>query len=336
MKMLKMSLCLLVLLFALVGFPDHVSACACCTEPGEYRLSYSKPTEYELDVLHLLRFGVTAHLFTTDADLDEDGKGLKDPSETYSISGGISDNILRLAFRDGLKTGTLNLTLPPKMVSYRADIYPTAGSIDPKLLKEWRFEGPVKGTGLFRSGIDGTTKYFLVFQGRGNNCDSETDFSHWRLEIRGKRARYAFYGELQKETVVSTHAKGTFEVKMNPQAAEDSVEDASIGRMALDKVIHGDLEATSKGQMLAAMSADVQGSGAYVALERVIGALNGRKGTFALQHTGTMTRGAPQLTIRVVPDSGTGELIGLEGTMTIDIVDGKHFYDFEYTISKSN
>ena len=127
------------------------------------------------------------------------------------------------------------------------------------------------------------------------------------------------------------HASGSFEVKMSPQAQEDGVGDPSIGRMALDKQFHGGLEATSRGQMLAAMT-DVEGSAGYVAIERVIGKLDARSGTFALQHSGTMTRGIPQLTITVVPDSGTGELVGLAGRMTLDIADGKHSYDFEYTL----
>ncbi len=100
----------------------------------------------------------------------------------------------------------------------------------------------------------------------------------------------------------------------------------------MDKQFHGDLEATSKGQMLATTT-DVKGSAGYVALERVSGTLQGRSGTFALQHNGTMTRGEPQLTITVVPDSGTGQLVGLAGTMTIAIAaDGKHSYGFEYTL----
>jgi hypothetical protein len=105
--------------------------------------------------------------------------------------------------------------------------------------------------------------------------------------------------------------------------------------MSIDKQFHGDLEATSKGQMLA-ISSDVKGSAGYVAMERVTGMLQGRTGTFALQHSGTMTRGVPQLIITVVPDSGTGELVGLSGKMTIDIVDGKHSYDFEYTLEPSH
>ncbi|MEO8999244.1 MAG: DUF3224 domain-containing protein [Rhodanobacter sp.] len=130
---------------------------------------------------------------------------------------------------------------------------------------------------------------------------------------------------------MTMHARGRFEVKMSPQPAQDGIGDLGIGRMALDKQFQGDLEATSKGQMLAA-GTDVSGSAGYVALERVSGTLHGRSGTFALQHSGTMTRGAPQLSISVVPDSGTGELLGLAGTLAITITDGQHFYDFEYTL----
>jgi hypothetical protein len=131
---------------------------------------------------------------------------------------------------------------------------------------------------------------------------------------------------------MTTQANGTFEVKMDPQV-DDKVGDPTVGRMALDKEFHGDLEATSKGQMLATMT-EVPGSAGYVALERVTGTLAGRSGTFALQHSGTMSRGAAQLSVSVVPDSGTGQLVGLAGTMTISIVDGKHFYGFEYTIEQ--
>ena len=130
---------------------------------------------------------------------------------------------------------------------------------------------------------------------------------------------------------MTMHASGTFEVKMTPQPAQDGVGDPGIGRMALDKQFHGDLEATGHGQMLAA-GTDVSGSAGYVALERVSGTLHGRPGTFALQHSGTMTRGAPQLSITVVPDSGTGELLGLVGTLAITIVDGRHGYELEYTL----
>jgi hypothetical protein len=104
--------------------------------------------------------------------------------------------------------------------------------------------------------------------------------------------------------------------------------------MTIDKQFHGDLAGTSQGQMLSAMTA-VQGSAGYVAIEKVTGTLHGKSGSFVLQHHGTMTRGAPALTITVVPDSGTDQLSGLTGHMTIKLTDGKHFYEFEYTIEKA-
>ena len=131
---------------------------------------------------------------------------------------------------------------------------------------------------------------------------------------------------------MATHASGTFDVKLTPLALDDKAADATLARMSIDKHFHGDLEAASKGEMLSAGTA-VKGSAGYVAIERVIGALHGRTGTFVLQHTATMTRGAPQLSVGVVPDSGTGQLAGLAGKMTIQIADGKHSYHFEYTIS---
>jgi len=126
-------------------------------------------------------------------------------------------------------------------------------------------------------------------------------------------------------------ARGAFEVKLTPQPSDRQPDDPALGRMWLDKEFHGDLEATSRGQMLTAMT-DVKGSAGYVAIERVSGTLRGSAGTFILEHTGTMTRGAPSLTITVVPDSGTGELAGLSGGMTITITDGKHSYELEYAL----
>jgi hypothetical protein len=125
------------------------------------------------------------------------------------------------------------------------------------------------------------------------------------------------------------NAAGPFEVKVIPQPLG---EDAAIGRLTLDKTFHGDLEATSKGQMLA-FSSSVKGSAGYVAMEQVTGNLQGRQGTFVLQHNGIMTRGDGQLTVIVVPDSGTEDLVGLSGAMSIDITGGKHSYVFDYTIA---
>ena len=135
---------------------------------------------------------------------------------------------------------------------------------------------------------------------------------------------------------MNEHAAGPFDVKVDPRplALEDDGEGAARGRMSIDKRYHGDLDAVSKGEMLTAMTG-TQGSAGYVAIEKVSGSLGGRKGTFALQHNATMTRGAPFLNIIVVPDSGTGELAGLTGTMKIEIVDGgKHFYAFDYRLDE--
>lgn len=126
------------------------------------------------------------------------------------------------------------------------------------------------------------------------------------------------------------HAKGPFEVKLAPLAPAHTGEDAP-GRMSIDKQFRGDLDAKSEGEMLSVMDA-TKGSGGYVALERVTGSLHGRTGTFVLQHSATMNRGTPQLAVTVVPDSGTGQFAGLEGSMQIIIEAGKHSYDFDYTL----
>jgi Protein of unknown function (DUF3224) len=119
---------------------------------------------------------------------------------------------------------------------------------------------------------------------------------------------------------------------MTPQSGDDA-EGSAMGRLSIDKQFHGDLEATSKGEMLSAMSKAATGSAGYVAIERVTGTLQGRSGSFVLQHHATMTRGTPALSIIVVPDSGSGQLAGISGTMSIVVTDGKHFYDFEYALA---
>jgi hypothetical protein len=135
-----------------------------------------------------------------------------------------------------------------------------------------------------------------------------------------------------KELSKARQATGTFDVKLTPQ--DDKAADALRGRMLINKQFHGDLTGGSEGQMLTGMTS-VKDSAGYVAIERVNGTLQGRQGSFLLQHSGTMTRGEPQLTITVVPDSGTGQLAGLTGRMTIKIVGGKHYYEFEYALPNS-
>lgn len=132
-----------------------------------------------------------------------------------------------------------------------------------------------------------------------------------------------------QEPPASEHARGDFDVKLEPQA--DGAADPLLGRLSIDKQFRGELQASSRGQMLTATTA-VPGSAGYVAIEKVSGRLAGRSGSFVLQHTGTMDRGAPRLSVGVVPDSGTGELTGITGTMKLDIDGGRHGYDLEYRL----
>jgi hypothetical protein len=127
-------------------------------------------------------------------------------------------------------------------------------------------------------------------------------------------------------------AQGSFEVELNPQGAAEKISGSSLGRMLLHKRFHGDLEASSAGEMLTART-DIEGSAGYVAIERVTGVLQHRKGSFVLQHYGTLARGVPQQTITIVPDSGSAELSGISGSMTITIVDKKHYYRLDYSLA---
>jgi hypothetical protein len=132
---------------------------------------------------------------------------------------------------------------------------------------------------------------------------------------------------------MTEHASGPFEVKVTPQKPDTQIaRTANLGRLTIDKRFHGDLEASGKGEMLATQS-EVKGSAGYVALERVTGKLQGRSGSFVLLHSATMKRGAPESTVTVVPDSGTGELAGLSGVMRINVApDGAHSYEFDFRI----
>ncbi|MEN3338447.1 MAG: hypothetical protein V7647_2123 [Acidobacteriota bacterium] len=132
---------------------------------------------------------------------------------------------------------------------------------------------------------------------------------------------------------VTTRAAGTFEVTLTPLPLDDVAEGILLGRLSIRKRFHGDLDASSSGEMLSA-GTSVKTSAGYVAIERVSGTLHGRVGTFVLQHTGTMTRGQPQLVVSIVPDSGTGELSGLIGTMTISIAPGVHAYEMQYAFGE--
>lgn len=132
-------------------------------------------------------------------------------------------------------------------------------------------------------------------------------------------------------TAATLTARGEFEVTMTPEAVVPGPDGGNLSRLALDKHYHGNLEATGAGFMLSALTSTT-GSAGYVAMELVKGTLHGRAGSFVLQHTGIMNRGAPQLSIAIVPDSGTGELTGISGSCGINITGGKHYYELHYSL----
>lgn len=189
-------------LLCLLSFSANVLACACCAEPGTYRIETGKPNEYKLGLLREMQFDKTAILYT-DARGFDDLKGLTVPGELADadefdlVASFIAKTWkFTLKSKDG-KSGVLTLPIPTQMVSFAVDIHDGAEG-DPSLYKEFRFKGNVSaGTGLLKAGIVKPTTYFLVFQGRGNNCDNASDFTHWRLEITGAKADYAFYGKMK-------------------------------------------------------------------------------------------------------------------------------------------
>jgi hypothetical protein len=188
----------LAVLAALLSLPVSARACACCSNEGDYYVSSGRPSEHELSVVKQIRFGRTATLYTAEAEPADAAKGVAHVAEKYALAGSLAGGAWRLTFRDGNQTGTLSLPLPARMTSHTADIHDgqTSPGGGPLLYKEWRFEGQVSGTGFFRAGLGAPAKYLLVLQGRGNGCQDAGDFKHWRLQVTGRKAEFAFYGEL--------------------------------------------------------------------------------------------------------------------------------------------
>jgi hypothetical protein len=172
-------------------------ACACCASPGEYRLEPNQPVgDYQRAQLDGMKFAPSAKLYLTDAGEDEE-KGLGSVSQENIVSVLVEPKRWRLTFRaeDG-QTGVLTLPVPPKMTAFAAHLHDDEAGESPRLYKEWRFEGAATGDGIFAAGFSAPVRYTLIFQGRGNRCDNAADFTHWRLEISGRKASYAFFGEL--------------------------------------------------------------------------------------------------------------------------------------------
>lgn len=190
-------------------FTSESYACACCAEKGDYSISTLTPDKSKIELLTQMNFNGAAELYTNAAEF-EAIKGLKSIQASYEAHNWETtpdfftlENMFaakRWKFNfttaDG-KKGTLDLPLPAQMLSFKADIHDTPAGSEVNLYKEWRFKGTVgSGNGFFKSSILKPTTYFLVLQGRGNNCDNAEDFTHWRLEVTGKNADYAFFGKM--------------------------------------------------------------------------------------------------------------------------------------------
>ncbi|MDQ3181617.1 MAG: hypothetical protein M3Q33_13990 [Acidobacteriota bacterium] len=188
----------LFIILAALLFPSGVFACACCVDVGYYSIRVRKPDSYILDILKKLRFE-TANIYATPAYPD-DIKGITSLAENYSVEGLLSSKSWKFNLAGGNnKSGILNLPLPTTMVDYGADLHNDGNQTvgDVTIYKEWRFKSKVQSaTGIFKNGIAPNTEYFLVLQGKGNACPNASDFTHWRLEIVGKKAGYAFFGKL--------------------------------------------------------------------------------------------------------------------------------------------
>ncbi len=187
----------------LLSSAPETLACACCADPGYYLFESGKPiSSSQLDLVRGMKFGSTAQLYLTDAGEDE-VKGVASISQSNGLSATLEPKQWRLTFKaENGKTGVLTLPLPSKMTVFVADIQEegTSGGGGPILYKEWRLEGSATGDGIFQAGFASPARYTLIFQGRGNKCDNGEDFTHWRLEVSGKKAAYSFFGELAADT----------------------------------------------------------------------------------------------------------------------------------------
>ncbi|HQU85672.1 MAG TPA: hypothetical protein PKY59_21230 [Pyrinomonadaceae bacterium] len=207
--MKKLFLFLIAITIFNLTFTSEIFACACCAERGEYRISTSKPSDYDIDLLSQMKYSESAELYTNEAGFDaikglnSIKKGYEDfdwssSNDYFSLTNSFAAKTWKFTFKtkDG-KNGVLTLPMPTQMVEFATDTHENEGTAEPVLYKEWRFKGTVQsGNGFFSAGIAKPTTYFLVLQGRGNNCNNAEDFSHWRLEINGKKANYAFFGKM--------------------------------------------------------------------------------------------------------------------------------------------
>jgi hypothetical protein len=204
--MSKITLFVLTFAISMICFmPQRALACACCIDPGYYELSTSAVTSNDIWTYQELKFDTLANMYETEAGFDGI-RGLDALRRVERVSGlfglSLEQTLTGRTWRFTIRAstgqeGTLVVPLPRTMAKFKVDIHDNEPGTEPGLYKEFRFKGAAaSGTGMFRQDIVKGTTYFLMFQGRGNGCDSSSDFTHWRLEVNGPRADYAFYGKL--------------------------------------------------------------------------------------------------------------------------------------------
>ncbi|HQZ98421.1 MAG TPA: hypothetical protein PLP21_19045 [Pyrinomonadaceae bacterium] len=213
----KLSITAFFALVCITALSSNALACACCAEPGTYSVSTGKMASYDLDLLKDMKFGKAANLYTTPASYD-DIKGIaevikefeKTSEGEFDLVDAFTGSAWTLQFMtEGEQKGSLVLPRPTMMTSRRVHIPDnTSNSPNVVLYKEWIFSGRVsRGTGFFKRGIvTPATKYTLLFQGHGNNCDNAEDFTNWRLEINGPKADFAFFGKMKAADMKTAHA----------------------------------------------------------------------------------------------------------------------------------
>jgi hypothetical protein len=202
---MKQIICALLLSVAAIALPSSAFACACCIDPGYYEISTARPSNYELGYISDIKFDTVANLYQSEAGFDGIS-GLdqlrKDQEADKPFDLNVVEEFLSRSWKITVRSttghqGTLTLPMPRTMVRFKVDLHDNEPGTEPGLYKELRFKGIVsKGTGMFAKDVTKATSYFLVFQGRGNGCDSSADFTYWHLELSGPKAHYTLFGKL--------------------------------------------------------------------------------------------------------------------------------------------
>jgi hypothetical protein len=200
---------ILIVLAMLLMLPARAYACACCFNEGEWHQKSNTVDDYHFNEIDRLVFKPAANLYMTEAGEDMI-QGMSTVSESYQVTLAKAQRRWTLTFKDAAgKTGTLTFSIPARMVSFTVDMHDseTPGGAGPGLYHEWRFSGPVSGTGIFKKGMIGQTRFHLVLQGRSNSCVGAEAFANWNLQISGPRASYSFYGSFNQSAAATLATK---------------------------------------------------------------------------------------------------------------------------------